>query len=163
MKTCYSFITQTRFKGFLLLIISIMNAPLLVAQELSENDPNADYGLVYFIRGKEMMGSAHGFTTLIDDIGVCRLKNRSYTGHKLSPGEHTFKAQYGGKKAKKKAEVVLIDIEAGGTYYINLVVHTNYWWSDVTPREITRNSALRLFEDDEIKLDPDCGASEYLF
>ncbi len=163
MKTCYSFKTQTRCKRVLLLIVSILIAPLLVAQELSENYPNADYGLVYIMRGKEMMGSAEGFKTFIDDVGVCRLKNRHYSAHKLSPGEHTFKAQFGGKKAKKKAEIVLIDIEAGGTYYINLVVHTNYWWSDVTPREITRNSALRLFRDDEIKLDPDCGDSQHLF
>ena len=154
---------QSRFNGILMLTFSLFISPLLLAQELPENDPNADYGLVYFMRGKEIMGSAEGFKTFIDDQGVCRLKSRCYSAHKLSPGEHTFKAQYGGRKAKKKAEVVLIDVEAGGTYYINLVVHSNYWWYDVTPREITRNSALRLFKDDEIQLDPSCGDTDLVF
>ena len=131
-----------------------------IAQDLPENDTNAEYGLVYFLRGKGHAGSATAFSALIDDVRVCKLNNRRYSVHQVSPGKHEFKAQFGGKKGKKKAEIALIEIEAGKTYYIQMVMQASFWVNDVSAQEITRNSALRLFEDDEIKLDPNCGGED---
>ncbi len=141
-----------------LLLIFYHNTGL--AQNLPENDPNAEYGLVYFLRGKGMAGSATAFSALIDDVRVCKLNNRRYSVHQVSPGKHEFKAQVAGKKGKEKAEIALIEIEAGKTYYIQMVMQANFWVNDVSAQEITRNSALRLYADDEIKLDPNCGETD---
>ena len=102
------------------------------------------------------MGSATPFSAIIDEVRVCKLNNRKYSVHQVSPGEHEFKAQFGGKKGKKKAEIAKINIEAGGTYYIQMVRQSSFVSADVIAMEITRNSALRLIEDDKIELDPNC-------
>ncbi len=96
------------------------------SQDLQENDPNAEYGLVYFVRGKGNAGSATAFSALIDNVRVCKLNNRRYSVHKVEPGEHEFKAQFGGKKGKKKAEVAVIEIEPGQTYYLQMVMQASF-------------------------------------
>jgi len=143
--------------GLIITIIFLLIPPSSKAQDLPENDPEAEYGLVYFLRGKGHAGSATAFSALIDDAIVCKLNNRRYSVHQVSPGKHEFKAQFGGKKGKKKAEIALIEIEAGKTYYVQMIMQASFWVNDVSAQEVTRNSALRLYEDDEIKLDPKCG------
>ena len=123
---------------------------------LEENTMDADHGLVYFIRGKGHAGSATAFTAVIDDVMVCNLNNRRYSAHEVKPGRREFKAQFGGKKGKKKAEIAPIDIEAGKTYYVQMVMSMTFWTNDLFPVEITRNSAFRLVADDKIKLDQNC-------
>lgn len=103
-----------------------------------------------------MAGSATAFSAIIDEDRVCKLNNRRYSVHEVGPGMHKFKAQFAGKKGKKKAEIAEIEIEAGETYYIQMVMQASFWVNDVSPVEITRNSALRLLREDEIKLDPNC-------
>lgn len=129
----------------------------LMSQELPENSSESEVGLVYFLRGKGHAGSATAFSVLIDEVRVCKLNNRRYSAHEVNPGIHTFKAQFGGKKGKKKAEIVEIEIVAGETYYIQLVMQASFWVNDVSPVEITRSSALRIYQEDKIKLDPNCG------
>ncbi len=145
---------------FFLMFVFLLTSFFINAQDLPENDPNAEYGLVYFLRGKGHAGSATAFSALIDNVRVCKLNNRRYSAHQVEPGEHEFKAQFGGKKGKKKAEVAVIEIEAGKTYYLQMIMQTSFWVNDVSAQEITRNSALRLFNDDKIKLDPYCGETD---
>ena len=145
------------WRAVLVYALLLLNAATLTGQELPENDPNADYGIVYFLRGKGHAGSATAFSALIDGNRVCKLNNRRYSRHEVDPGSHEFSAQFGGKKGKKKAELIEIEIEAGKTYYVQMVMQASFWVNDVRAQEITRNSALHLLEDDEIKLDPECG------
>lgn len=146
-----------KFHFIAIFLISTSITSLCHAQDLPENTKDSEVGIVYFLRGKGHAGSATAFSALIDSVRVCKLNNRRYSVHELSPGTHQFMAQFGGKKSKNKAEVIEIEIEAGGTYYIQMVMQASFWVNDVSPVEITRNSALRLLSDDEIKLDPDCG------
>lgn len=143
--------------SIVLLLLCSLQSSVMMSQELKENSEDSDMGLVYFIRGKGHAGSATAFSAVVDDVRVCKLNNRRYTAYSVAPGMHEFKAQFGGKKGKKKAEVAKIDIEAGETYYIQMVMQASFWVNDVSPVEITRNSALRLVEDDKIKEDPKCG------
>jgi len=137
-----------------LLLISIYPS---FSQNLQENPKDSETGLVYFLRGKGNAGSATAFSALIDENRVCKLNNRRFSAHELTPGKHEFKAQFGGKEGKKKAEIARIEIEAGKTYYIQMVMQASFWVNDVSAVEITRNSALRLMEEDKIKQDPNCG------
>ena len=143
-------------KGVMLLMALLFYGAEVMAQALAENDPDSPNGLVYFLRGKGHAGSATAFSAIVDDTLACKLNNRRYSVHEIPPGRHEFKAQFGGKKGKEKAEIAVIDIEAGKTYYIQMVMQASFWVNDVSAQEITRNSALRLMEDDKIKLDTDC-------
>lgn len=128
--------------------------------DLKENSEDSDYGLVYFLRGKGHAGSASGFSALIDGERVCKLNNRRYSAHEVDPGYHEFKAQFGGKLGKKKAEIAPIDIEAGETYYVQMVMQISFLSNDLTAVELTRGSALRLFRDDKLQIDLNCGEEE---
>jgi hypothetical protein len=150
-------------------------SPLLFGQELPENDPDADYGLVYFLRGKgftnppvvlfdetDLLFTAFSITysAFIDETRVCKLNQRRYSVHKVSPGEHAFMVQGRGKKLRRSEDAHLIEIEAGKTYYI-LVIHLGA--AIPALQEITRNTALDVFREDNLELDPNCGDSEYIF
>jgi hypothetical protein len=135
-------------------------APAVVAQDLPENDPDAEFGLVYFLRPNYTIPDG-AYIAIIDEERVCKLNDGRYSAHRVAPGEHTFKAQRSGKKGKKKAEVTQIEIEAGKTYYIYMVVQSENWWPDISAREITRNAALRSVEKEKLKPDPDCGKTDY--
>lgn len=133
---------------------------LSFSQDLNENSADSAFGLVYFLRGKGFEGSAVAFSALIDGERVCKLNNRRYSSHQVEPGRHEFSAQFAGKSGKKKAEKAVIDIEAGGTYYIQMIMQSSFVTNDVSAQEITRNSAVRLLDDDKIQLDPNCGDEE---
>ena len=124
--------------------------------DLKENSEDSDYGLVYFLRGKGMAGAATAFSAIIDGERVCKLDNRRFSVHEVQPGRHEFMAQFSGKKGKKKAEIAVIDIEAGETYYIQMIIQTSFLMNDVSAQEITKNSAIRLKKDDKIQLDRNC-------
>jgi hypothetical protein len=146
-----------KFIFFTILLLTTLTSSICYSQDLIENNQGSDMGLVYFIRGKGHAGSATAFSALIDGVRVCKLNNRSYSAHEVSPGMHQFMAQFGGKKQKKKAEIAEIEIEAGGTYYIHMTMQSSFWVNDLSPVEVTRNTALRLLKEDKIKLDKDCG------
>ena len=138
--------------GILLLIVSSIG----YGQELPENDPSNDDALVYFLRGKGHYGSATAFSAIIDEERVCNLSNRRYSAHLVPPGTHVFKVQFAGKKGKKNAEVLELELEAGETYYLKMDFETGAFVNDLSPEEITRSSALRLMEDDRIEIDKNC-------
>ncbi|MDZ7612714.1 MAG: DUF2846 domain-containing protein [Flavobacteriaceae bacterium] len=149
---------KVSLKTIILLIAIFLtgSGAFIFAQDIPENIADADFGLVYFIRGKGFSGSATSFSAIIDDVNVCNLNNRSYSVHQVTPGLHQFKAQFGGKKGKSKAEILEINVEPGKTYYVQMLMQMSFWVNDLTSQEITRNSALGLIKEDEIKLDEKC-------
>jgi len=144
---------------FIIIAMLLSICQSLVGQELVENT-DLENGLIYFIRGKGFQGSATGFSALIDGERVCKLNNRKYSFHKISPGTHEISVQFAGKKGKRKAEILELNIEAGGTYYIQMIMQTTFFTADLDPIGLTRNSALRIVKDDKIILDPNCGESQ---
>lgn len=162
-----------RFRINFFLICTLLVSPFLMGQDLPENDSNAEYGLVYFLRGKGLVGDPVllfneldplfysfniTYNTFIDDVRVCKLNQKRYSSHHVSPGEHVFKVQTTGKKGKKKAKSQIIDIQAGETYYI-LIIHMGYY---PAIQEITRNTALAIHKEDKLRRDPKCGDSDYV-
>lgn len=98
-------------------------------------------GKVYFIRSTGFQGSAVPFTAFIDQQLVCKLNNKKYSIHDVAPGEHVFTVQFAGKTAKEKAEPIKINIEAGKTYYIQMVFQTGYLKNNLYCQEVTEGSA----------------------
>ncbi len=96
---------------------------------------------VYFIRSTGFQGSAVAFTAFIDQQLVCKLNNKKYSIHELTPGEHVFTVQFAGKTAKEKAEPIKINVEAGKTYYVQMVFQTGYLKNNLYCQEVTESSA----------------------
>ena len=119
-----------------LLLIVVMLSSFCLSQETK--------GKVYFIRSTGFQGSASAFTAFIDKQLVCRLNNNKYSIHEVDPGEHVFTVQFGGKKAKEKAEPITINIEAGKTYYIQMIFQTGVFVNNLYCQEVTENSAKTI-------------------
>lgn len=101
-------------------------------------------GQVYFIRSTGFAGSATAFTAFIDEALVCKLNNKKYSIHEVMPGKHTFTVQFAGKNAKAKAEPISINIEAGKTYYIQMVFQSGFVKNNLYCQEVTESSAKTI-------------------
>ncbi|MFZ9877174.1 MAG: DUF2846 domain-containing protein [Chitinophagaceae bacterium] len=128
-------------KIFLLLVCSVFFVAGISAQSKT--------GKVYFIRSTGLAGSAGPFTAFIDDGLVCKLNNKRYSIHEVSAGEHNFSVQFTGKKSKDKAERITIDVEAGKTYYIQLIFQAGMIKNNVYCQEVTASSAKTVLKDCE--------------
>ena len=96
---------------------------------------------VYFLRTTGFAGSASGFTAFIDDQLVCKLNNKRYSLHEVAPGKHKFTVQFAGKKSKKRAEPIYIEMEAGKTYYVQMLFQTGFIKNNLYCQEVTKSSA----------------------
>ena len=96
---------------------------------------------VYFIRSTGFQGSASAFTAFIDHQLVCKLNNKKFSIHQVEPGEHSFSVQFAGKQSKAKAEQITINVEAGKTYYIQMIFQTGVIKNNLYCQEVTENSA----------------------
>ncbi|MBA6313426.1 DUF2846 domain-containing protein [Cellulophaga baltica] len=98
---------------------------------------------VYFMRTTGFQGSAQGFTAFIDGELTCKLNNKRYSVHEIAPGTHLFSVQFAGKKSKEKAakEQITISVEAGKTYYIQMLFQTGILVNNLYCQEVTENSA----------------------
>lgn len=105
------------------------------------------FGKVYFIRSTGFQGSAAAFTAFIDDQLVCKLNNKRYSIHEVPEGEHAFTVQFGGKQAKAKAEPIVINVEEGKNYYVQMVFQTGVLKNNLYCQEVTENSANTILAD----------------
>lgn len=128
----------------------IKTAPASVPSTIS-SDPNAT---VYFIRSTGFNGSLVPFTAFIDKQLVCKLNNKKYSTHQVAPGEHIFTVQFAGKQAKDKAEPIVIKVEAGKTYYVQMVFQAGVLKNNLYCQEVTEMSAKAVMP--ALSLDNDC-------
>ena len=76
----------------------------------------------------------------------------------MPPGWHAFSATYLSGK-RPALEKLRFELEAGKTYYIQLVVKSVFIGERLNVTEITKNSADRLLPD--LVLDTDCGINAH--
>lgn len=126
--------------------LSAILAFVICTATYSQTKSTSQNAKVYFIRSTGFQGSIQGFTTFIDDKVVCKLNNKSYSIHEVSPGPHQFSVQFAGKKSKEKAEHIEIDIEPGKTYYIQLIFQTGIIKNNLYCQEVTKSSAQPILE-----------------
>lgn len=119
-------------------------------KNISTSEKSEELSKIYFIRSTGFAGSMSAFTAFIDEELVCKLNNKRYSIHDLTPGEHTFTVQFAGKKAKKRAEPITIKVEAGKTYYIQMVFQTGAFKNNLYCQEVTENSANTVLVDCEL-------------
>ncbi len=129
-----------------LMIMVTFISGALYAQAISDSNSNSQNAKVYFLRSTGFQGSAQGFTTFIDDKVVCKLNNKRYSLHEVPSGTHNFSVQFAGKNSKEKAERVEIEMEAGKTYYIQLIFQTGLLKNNLYCQEVTKSSAKTMMD-----------------
>ena len=122
-------------------ILTLMLLSLVFAITASAQDK---YARVYFIRLTGFQGSATAFTAFIDQQLVCKLNNKKYSVHQVEAGEHNFSVQFAGKQSKAKAEQIQINVEAGKTYYIQMIFQSGMVKNNLYCQEVTENSAKTI-------------------
>jgi|SRR5687768_7536492 len=130
----------------LLMLTVILASGTLYGQNQNEADSAAQNAKVYFLRSTGFQGSAQGFTTFIDDKVVCKLNNKRFSIHEVAPGTHQFSVQFAGKNSKEKAERIEIELEAGKTYYIQLIFQTGLIKNNLYCQEVTKSSAKTMMD-----------------
>jgi hypothetical protein len=115
-------------------------------------------GQVYLIRSTGFTGSAVNYSFYIDDQLTCKLKNKSYSIHDLSAGEHTVSVVSGGLSTGKKSTPLKITVEEGKINYISVNSTQSGYANKITCQEITKNSAAPALA--KIKQKKDCLSKE---
>jgi hypothetical protein len=64
------------------------------------------------------------YFTYLDQVLLCKLGNGKYSVHEVEPGEHKIHTQYKGKIKVTPETELLVNFEAGKTYYISLNIKT---------------------------------------
>lgn len=109
---------------------------------------------IYFIRTTGFNGSLGAFRAFVDDTLKCKLNNKSYTIHEISPGKHIISVQIVGKKLKAKAERITIEMEAGRTYYVQMIYKLGWLVNNLYCQEVTEISAQSILVN--LKEDQNC-------
>lgn len=142
-------------KTFLAALLALSAALFQTAAAQGTSAPEKEeMAKIIFIRATGHPGSATAFTTFIDDNIVCRLNNKRFSTHSVLPGEHTFSVQFAGKESKEKAERIKISVEAGKTYYVQLIIQQGWLANNLYCQEVTENSANLLLP--KLKEDTKC-------
>lgn len=98
-------------------------------------------GQVYLIRSTGYTGSAINYRLYIDGQLVCKLKNKSFSIHDITAGEHTVSVASGGISNGKKSTPLKVTVAEGKTNYISIVSTQSGYVNKLTCQEITKNSA----------------------
>lgn len=110
-------------------------------------------GQVYLIRSTGYSGSAVNYLFYLDDSLICKQKNKSFSIHDVSVGEHTVNVVSGGVPLGKKSSPLKITVVEGQANYVT-VVSTQSGYSDkITCDEITQNSAAPILAETTQKKD----------
>jgi Protein of unknown function (DUF2846) len=64
------------------------------------------------------------YYTYLDQTLICKLGRGKYSVHEVDPGVHKFHAQYKGKVKSTPETELVINTEAGKTYYISINIVT---------------------------------------
>jgi Protein of unknown function (DUF2846) len=128
----------------LALMLVLVSATITANAQNAVTDSAKQSGKVYFLRSTGYNGSAAGFTVFIDDEVVCKLNNKRFSIHDVPAGTHTFSSQFAGKTSKEKAERIEIKIEAGKTYYIQLIFQGGLFVNNLYCQEVTESSAKTM-------------------
>jgi len=101
-------------------------------------------GKVYLIRFTGSTGSMVNYSIFVDGKLICKLKNKSFSIHNLSVGEHNVSVVGGGLSTGKKSAPLTFTVAENKTNYITVASTQNGYANKITCQEITENSATPI-------------------
>lgn len=132
----------------------ILRSFLICCLGIAFNLNAQETGKICFIRSTGFQGSASAFKAFIDEEFVCKLNNKRYSFHEVSPGKHSCSVQFGGKKSKERAEKFEVDVKPGEITYVQLVFENRALVNNLYCEEVTENTAINKMKD--FKEDENC-------
>ena len=130
-------------KSITVFFIFIVTASL---KDRDRPDKKPATGTVYFLRSTGWNMTTGSFPAFIDGELACKLNNNRYSIHQLSEGTHQFSVQFMGKKSKDKIERIDLHIQAGKTYYMQMILEHKALVDKLFLEEVTESTAKRLME-----------------
>ena len=115
-------------------------------------------GKVYLIRVTGYAGLAVNYHFYVDGKLICKQKNKSYSVHDLSVGDHAVNITTGGLPTAKKTAPLKFTVIEGKSNYISVVSTEAGYVNKISCQEITQNSAAPLLA--KAKEKKDCLAKE---
>lgn len=94
-----------------------------------------------------MQGSAIALKTFVGDQPMSKLRNRRFVEQQLNPGSYTLKYQWYGKKAKKKARAISVNLKPDEATYILFFLESRLFTTKVHAVQITADTATRFLQD----------------
>lgn len=134
--------------------VLLLVAPILLICCSIDAFSQSQTGQICFIRSTGYEASAVNFRVFIDDSLVCKLRNKHYSQHTVSAGEHTVSGKNTGLTLDKGSTPLKVKVEGGKTTYISVVLASN----KVSCLEITQNSADEVLK--KVKPATNCGDKE---
>jgi hypothetical protein len=141
--------SKIKFMKTLKIISAIL---FLFAISFSAN-AQTNTGSLYLIRLTGSTGVAINYHFYVDGELICKLKNKSFSVHQLTPGEHTVSIGSGGLSNGKKSEPLKITVVEGKTNYVNVVGTQSGYVNKLSCQEITQSSAEPLLAKSKQKTD----------
>ena len=138
-------------KIFLILVIYFACSLNVTAQTDTMHSTSAR---VYILRATGFGGTLVNFRAWINDSVICRLANNHYSIHDIKPGTYTFYAT-SFDKYKMKENGFEMQVEAGKTYYLRMVMKKRIFDSFLYIQDITAHSATPVIL--KCKQEKDCG------
>jgi hypothetical protein len=127
------------------LLMGIMLLFAAMPQQANAQSGGKGQGTVYLIRRTGVMGALDGYSIFMDGQRICVLNNKKYSVHQVPAGEHRFNVRFDGKTEKANKEPLVLQIEAGREYYINVLQREGFT-SKVTLQELAGSSGKRALE-----------------
>lgn len=130
---------------------------LLISYEVSAQN---GYGEVYFMRlpregRRALLERALNYCNVfIDTTFICKLDELRYFTVSVPVGTHAFAMQLRGKELKDRSKDIVINIESGKTYYIQLVYNMYPRLTDMYCKQLTEDLAKMILPD--LKVDKSC-------
>jgi len=115
-------------------------------------------GKVYLIRVTGYAGLAVNYQFYVDGKLICKQKNKSYSVHDLSVGDHTITIKGGGLSNGKQSAPLKFTVVEGKTNYVSVVSTEAGYVNKINCQEITQNSAEPLLAKAKQKMN--CLATE---
>jgi hypothetical protein len=110
--------------------------------------PQEMKGKVYFFQcpASNASGIGPGNSVFMDGKVICNLEDKRYSIHEIEPGEHSFSFQKSGDVLKKEAEEnsILINVESGKIYYVELFTISLNWKAEYFISEVPEGTFTRV-------------------
>lgn len=101
-----------RVKNMFVLVVLMLGFSMAKAQD--------GVAKVYLIRSNNYVGSLVNNTVFMDGKPLCKLKNKHYSVHEATLGEHAFRLKGGGLEAKKISQTLKVTLKPDAPVYLSL-------------------------------------------
>jgi len=85
-----------------------------------------------FLRPSSMNGAAVNFQIFVDGVLICKIPNRRFSFHQVSPGTHVITIASGGINIQRKGAPLSIEVKEGIPVYVQISTDKGLYGKEVS-------------------------------